>query len=244
VVSHISSALATWTTLLFLLLVHLATNYFAVTAVSMRTLNRQRANIMLSTLLESNKVLTPRDVSKSERVFEKDGVLRWADDHIIGHCRIGVSMSELLRALHGKKHEKTAALELRHVGLEELVAVYANEAYILWFASPTSQALIVLKENCSANDQLRAWMHALLLAQRQRQRQRVRVGRKPQPPPDLNDESRVGLTELRATLEEVRRIFDKFEEDFVEAGWDLKVAALETRTRTRAMVGTIEQKYR
>src|ERR1700709_848660 len=101
VVSHISSQWATWTALIALLAIHLGTNYLAVKAVSMRTLNRQRANLVFSTFLEDSKSIhkeqslkalpTPEEISLRERIFERDGVLRWKGSEIIGYCEIGVS---------------------------------------------------------------------------------------------------------------------------------------------------------
>ncbi|KAL4990539.1 vitamin B6 photo-protection and homoeostasis-domain-containing protein [Aspergillus falconensis] len=58
VVSHITSITATWFTLVFLLSMHLSLNYAAVRSVQMTTLNRQRANIVFSTLLSSDPDLT------------------------------------------------------------------------------------------------------------------------------------------------------------------------------------------
>ncbi|PKY04044.1 DUF647-domain-containing protein [Aspergillus campestris IBT 28561] len=54
VVSHITSYTATWISLITLLTVHLGMNYAAVRAVQMTSLNRQRANIVFSTLLDSD----------------------------------------------------------------------------------------------------------------------------------------------------------------------------------------------
>ncbi|KAL6235176.1 hypothetical protein BDW75DRAFT_148169 [Aspergillus navahoensis] len=57
VVSHITGFMATWLTLVFLLSMHLSLNYAAVRSVQMTTLNRQRANIVFSTLLSSDPEL-------------------------------------------------------------------------------------------------------------------------------------------------------------------------------------------
>ncbi|KAL4741708.1 vitamin B6 photo-protection and homoeostasis-domain-containing protein [Aspergillus similis] len=54
VVSHITGFMATWLTLVSLLSMHLSLNYAAVRSVQMTTLNRQRANIVFSTLLSSD----------------------------------------------------------------------------------------------------------------------------------------------------------------------------------------------
>ncbi len=120
VVSHITSPLATWSALLILLSIHLWTNYKAVRAVSMRTLNRQRANIIFSSYIQSLRagepfsvrelkavpygdqqkrfdLPAPDEVAIKERIFEFDGVLRWHSDVIMGHCAIGVPLKDILK---------------------------------------------------------------------------------------------------------------------------------------------------
>ena len=51
VVSWVTTPMATWATLIALLSIHLGTNYAAVKAVSMNSLNRQRANIVFGHML-------------------------------------------------------------------------------------------------------------------------------------------------------------------------------------------------
>ncbi|ANB15808.1 hypothetical protein AWJ20_3452 [Sugiyamaella lignohabitans] len=96
-----------WITVTLLLSLHLFTNYRAVSSVVIRTLNRQRANIVFSDIVNSlpeldqtvngnaqvsgpddtefesiNKavshlLVTPRKASAQERILEPDGLLRW-----------------------------------------------------------------------------------------------------------------------------------------------------------------------
>ncbi|KAL3445779.1 vitamin B6 photo-protection and homoeostasis-domain-containing protein [Aspergillus insuetus] len=105
VVSQISSFTATWLTLLALLTLHLSLNYTAVRSVQMTTLNRQRANIVFSSMLSSDpdfallasgqlpgqhtyaepvdrnqkhlQILSPAQVSRRERIFDASGTLKW-----------------------------------------------------------------------------------------------------------------------------------------------------------------------
>ncbi|RDW60327.1 RUS1 family protein [Aspergillus mulundensis] len=104
VVSHITGFTATWLTLILLLTMHLSLNYAAVRSVQMTTLNRQRANIIFSSLLSSDpdfadfvsnpnhqderslqqkhigrqvKPLTPAQVAKQERIFDAGSALKW-----------------------------------------------------------------------------------------------------------------------------------------------------------------------
>ena len=164
-VSWVSSPFATWSTLMLLLSIHLATNYAAVRAVSMRSLNRQRANIVLSYMIQHEKALGPIEVSKRERIFERDGVLRWTDGQVVGYGRIGVKLQTLLEHL-APSHEKTRSVRLEAVELSELMKLYKNESYILWFDVSTSEAFIVVKQGSTPNTQLKAWTQALLVAWR------------------------------------------------------------------------------
>jgi hypothetical protein len=126
VVSHATSRFATWSTLLFLISIHLWTNYKAVCAVRMRTLNRQRANIVFSSYLQSlhdgesyavrrkfwpktgqraerddmkYELPSPKEVSLKERIFELDGVMRWHGTAVMGHCALGVPLRDILNNL-------------------------------------------------------------------------------------------------------------------------------------------------
>lgn len=234
--AQITSPVATWCTLILLLSLHLGTNYAAVRSVSMQLLNRQRANILFSNVFQDGVVLSPIEVSARERIFERDGVLRWMDGTVLGKCRIGVSLEELLGRL-GSKHKQSGSVAMHAIDLSDLLSVFQAEAYILWPASPAYEALIVLKAGCGPIDQLRAWAHALLLAKRAQRRRRDgdTVG-KP-------DDAAVGaaaqyrhyglIAELAETLSEVRTMFDKYGDAMRSKGWDLEAAALETQAGMR-----------
>ena len=90
VVSYISSQWATWTAMIALLAIHLSMNYLAVRSVSMRTLNRQRANLVFSNYLDqliefdgqtkgSGNITfpSPEEISIQEKIFARDGVICW-----------------------------------------------------------------------------------------------------------------------------------------------------------------------
>jgi hypothetical protein len=227
VVSYITSPFATWTTLIFLLGVHLATNYAAVRAVSLASLNRQRANILFSNMLQHGVVLSPAEVSAREQIFHRGDVLRWSDDQVLGQCKIGVSLQHMLGQI-GQQNTQTGSLSLRTVQISELVTVFADEAYMICPAASASYISIVLKEECGPTDQLKAWAHALLFAKRAREGKRHSDN---QP-----DEASAPTQELRQTLEDVRAMFEKYGDEMRGRGWDLDVAAMETRAGTRLQI--------
>ena len=219
--------MATWSTLVALLSIHLATNYAAVKSVSMRSLNRQRANIVLSNLVQDGRILSPTEVSMRERIFERDGVLRWTDGRILGHCSIGVSVESILNQM-GQRHKGSRSMHLQTTRLSDIVQLFENEAYLLWHCG--ASAVIVLKQGCTPMDQLKAWAQALLLA-----RKATSEGKSRDAEHDTSDRR---LAEVKLALEEAQKLFDIYETKLREAGWDLDAAVLETRPGVRIRTET------
>jgi hypothetical protein len=228
---------ATWTSLLLLLLIHLFTNYRAVRAVKMHSLNRQRANIVFSTLVDKDVVLTPEQVAQHERIFERDGVLRWKASDILGHCKIGISLKGMLDSI---SHSEAATGAFRGVDsqIRSLIDLYRHEEYVLWYDRYHRQAYIILKGGVSTTSMLKAWSHALVLA---------REANSAKTHYDDGDES-VAMTSqekvvsgvtgtrqfqqtmslLQKTLVEFSPLFDTYPQRLKAAGWDLDTAVLET----------------
>jgi hypothetical protein len=215
-----------------LLAVHLGTNFLAVRAVSMRTLNRQRANLVFSVLfqkffrLDGSKTPdthmefpVPEEISSYERVFERDGVLRWQRDRIVGYCQIGIPLREILK-LVGQCNQETGsytAPQTQHVS--KLLDVFKDEGYILWYDEPRNNFLICLKFPSNTETQLHAWMHALFMAVQ------VQAGLNGESILDVLDSTRMNFRhwiEAYKIFENLRRV-----------GWDLDTAALETKSGTR-----------
>ncbi|KAJ5309188.1 hypothetical protein N7508_004567 [Penicillium antarcticum] len=288
VISHINSFTTTWIALLLLLALHLSMNYAAVRAVQMTSLNRQRANITFSALLDSdaslaNKlslnsmsasavtskltIFTPADVAYHERIFHRDGALRWTShsststststEHL-GSAQIGLALSSFFgTSTNGIKTT---------MPVNQLTSLFSKESYLLYL-TPSSQsqapkrtwnASILLKRNCSIIDQLKAWTHALLAARilmqmdsskqsqaeiergRSKERGRINRGRKDSSPGDAADLSGSGptLDVLERTLSclNAESRFEGYLVRLRDAGWNLDIAALETRGGRRVSV--------
>ncbi|GFF27841.1 RUS1 family protein homolog [Aspergillus lentulus] len=275
VVSHVTSFAATWASLLFLLTVHLGMNYAAVRAVQMTSLNRQRANIVFSTLLDSDPALdlhslslskevdhppapsaqqsslstsksplTPADVSKQERIFEPDGILKWTSAstqcHKLGYCQIGISLDRFLRLSStstSSSSSSSTSTKIRTspslrttVPMPELSSLFAKEDYLLYLVrrgtrGPVWYTSLVLKNTCSVRSQLKAWTHALLAA-------RVLYLS------SSEDGDRQIFDVVARTLDFLNRDarFERYLQSLEEAGWDLTIAALETSSRRRIVV--------
>lgn len=250
-------------------------NYAAVRAVQMTSLNRQRANIVFSTLLESDPALdlqsldpsreiehatppssqqpslsksrpppTPATVSKQEKIFESDGILKWtptsapAQYLVLGYCQIGISLDRFLRlsptststsTKMGSGTSPRTSLKTT-VPMFELSALFAKEDYLLFLVRRGAHARVwdaglLLKNSCSARSHLKAWTHALLAA-------RVLYR-------SVSAEGDGQILDVIArTLDFLNRDarFEQYLQKLEDAGWDLAIAALETRSKRRIVV--------
>ncbi|KAK3069087.1 hypothetical protein LTR53_012846 [Teratosphaeriaceae sp. CCFEE 6253] len=230
VVYCVTSPLATWSTLLALLAIHLETNRRAVRAVSMRTLNRQRATLVYHDL-QLGKVPTPGDISRQERIFEWDGVLRNAQDKIVGYCSLGSRVDATLRSVSYRKADAKHSVNLMNSLWETSVASLRSRHYALLIAPAPKglQASVVLERGASATETLSAWWQALAMANQ----------------PSLFGEAKVGSAEkkalvidaLESTATECATLLRRNQQELVKAGWDLDTSAIETKASRRVALG-------
>ncbi|KAI9793514.1 MAG: hypothetical protein M1816_007947 [Peltula sp. TS41687] len=225
VVSRVSSAIATWSCLITLLCVHLATNYAAVRAVIMRTLSRQRACILFSELFDNNRVLTPEQVASKERIFRRSELIRWTNGEVLGRAKIGVELQALLACI-GDSNPRTRSIQNPIVTLTEIEQLFEKEQYILWYDEASKTVLIVLKDSASTLSQIKTWAQALLVA-REHQQYSTRASSL-----ELRSELHL-MNVLRETLAFLNSGFDGYTQRLKNAGWDLDTAALETRAGFR-----------
>ena len=197
-------------------------NHAAVRAVSMHSLNRQRANIVISTMVAKNKVLKPVEVAARERIFEWDGALRWEGAQVIGRAKVGVALSELVAHL-GSSHSVTRSVGAASINLERLAELYDKEDYLAWYDSSNGSGLIVLKDGARPTSLLKAWAHVLLTAHEFAVGDAISAGSK--------DEAT--LQQLKATLAILSDNWDRHLTSLKAAGWDLSNASLETTSSTR-----------
>ena len=220
VVSCVFTARATWSCLILLLSIHLAMNHAAVRAVSMHSLNRQRANIVFSTFLDQDKILTPEEISEQERIFEWDGVLRWRGSSPIGKAKIGVPLQSLMSSWE-PAHGSTGSIRDANFRLMRLVEIFSLEDYLLWYDVSNRVTLIVLKDGVPSKSQLKAWALGLWLAHRFNQQDATSAS---------SDKS---FDLLESTLTNLSKRWNSCIERLEAAGWDVDVAHLETTSGTR-----------
>lgn len=204
----------------------------------MTTLNRQRANIVFSTLFDEDRILTPSETSQQERIFERDGVLRWkaSSTTCLGSCRIGVSFRDLVSLValsatahttmangkEGKENDETRTL------LTALLQLFEAEEYILWLDPSSKRAVIVLKTHATPTAQLKAWSHALLVAKRLNTKRGASKTRDRE-----SSMSMMMMGLLRETLPEHSRSFDARVSRLRDAGWDADTPSLQTKPGRR-----------
>ncbi|KAM3420867.1 hypothetical protein BST61_g4106 [Cercospora zeina] len=225
VITWITTPFATWTAMMLLLSIHLETNRRAVRAVKMHTLNRQRASLVYHQLRKGH-VPTPAEVAARERIFERDGVLRDKDDCVIGHCFIGSPFSRLLNAV-GEQQAATKAVKVDDKKLNEILAVYENDQYILWLdrSSRPGKAKIftVLKKQADSRALIVAWWQALVIAEG------LSNTTKKASETAISQQCKL----FGKARDEANALWDKYCEKLGGWGWDLSSAPMETVAATR-----------
>ena len=204
-----------------------------MTAVALRTLNRQRTNVVCSAFLDTGEILTPRQAAQRERIFERDGVLRWGGSRVLGNAEIGVKLTALIRSLRQSPECKKEGE--KGVSLTELANVFQNEKHLLWYDVQKRLVTICLKEKVSPEEQLKSWMHALVLAKEIRHRW-------PKGGADnSNRPSQQALLDIvRETLDDIGMSFTPMSQRLREVGWDLGAPVLETVPGYRVGICSIE----
>ena len=224
VVSWVTTPVATWTTLIFLLSVHLEMNRRAVRAVSMRTLNRQRATLVYHHL-QRGHVPTPDEISAQERIFEKDGVLRGATGNILGYCTIGSGFSNFLKSV-ASGTTTAGSFRMSDSIVLDIFQAFKDSGYILWTVpnSKPPQIQAAIKKSAATDELLVAWWQALDLADRS-SRDQVKK----------HEGSTMDLAHVLHSMSRARDMLNEHEAGLRDVGWDLNTNALETASSTRVL---------
>lgn len=189
-------------------------------------------------------LLTPAQASTREQIFPRDGALTWTwpsgAEHV-GTAEMGVSVPTFL-----------ARADKSHTGqmpLGTLASVFRDEHYMLALTPiPHSvsrertrkwHASIILKEGCPAQAQLKAWMHALLavrmLFTAPGMKTQTPISRPGSGSGNAEEPAVHAVTRSLAFLNTGAR-FERYVEACAGAGWDVGIAALETRGGRRVVL--------
>lgn len=118
------------------------------------------------------RILTPEEVARQERIFERDGVLRWTfesppslltsaaevtgggSSQILGSCRIGVPLKDLLLNLLpmsvSTSPSRSSAVIHPQPSLPQLPNIFASESYILCISTSRTNPNRKAKKTCTA----------------------------------------------------------------------------------------------
>lgn len=218
---YITTPFDTWSMLLCLLTLHLYLNYKAVRAVSMQSLNRQRACILMSTLIENGHVLTPAQVKNQEEIFSQGSNMKWKTCQTHGTCHIGVSLQTLLQSMGMQSSQTGSFKDLDN--LSELLNLFKDQHYLLWHDVRTTNTSVVLKQEASPLDHVKAWTHALILANE------IQHGPRDVTAPWM-------MTTIMNTLDKSNSLFTTHLAAIKAAGWDLSIPHMETKSGSRISI--------
>lgn len=204
----------------------------------MRTINRQRANLIFSSILDQISKAAeevpdvkkrsrlwcpvpdemewpePESVMLQEKVFERDGVLRWKGT-VLGYCKLGTDLGSVIKCF-GKGNAVTGShLSDTASTLSQLFDVFKYEKYVIWYDEPRKTFLVVLEEGAETTDMLSAWMFALWFA---------KSGKPP---------GKTTMEALDHTAVYIRSIDGEVFQRLGELDWDLETRAMETRSGVR-----------
>jgi hypothetical protein len=190
---------------------HLLMNYLGVRCVTLRTLNRQRASIVVSEWRKSRKFASPSDVAKKEAI-----VWWWP---IFGDSKVRVSFAKNYMDAIRSGGSLMDIVELAHASL------YIHRRSHHPNADETGKEIpadvkILVGEGATPHDMVRAWFYAVLLALGEGE--------------DGRDDDKLSQV---VSYDSSRPAYQlDVMQQLVEAGWDLSSSTLETGTPVRLRV--------
>lgn len=236
-----------WCVMILLLGLHLWTNYMAVASVVLKTLNRQRTNILFADIFRSlpelkqaastdidteralSKIIhSPRKVSLRENILEPDGILRDGKGTVIGHGSFG-GFGPI-----------SADLQQNRLALSDFLAVTKEWGYMIWpVLQETGKPIVhicLLAESTDSekkhqHSEVRAWVHAYLVASALSDSSTQNLAKH-------NVTSLHPLRVIQGTAETVSLMFDELRITgaLEQAGWDLSGQNILTRPVPRIKI--------
>lgn len=138
----------------FIMMLHIAFNYFAVRAVCLRTMNEPRFLEFINIYLTKERIATPCEVNRREPVAFYQMGSHTLDLKLCGfQIKMGVSIKDLIK----KKYPKASHLK-------NIKDVYENRNYIIIPNVQDRKMYVLLNEKAMNDDILRAYFHAVLLS--------------------------------------------------------------------------------
>ncbi|KIX04768.1 uncharacterized protein Z518_05638 [Rhinocladiella mackenziei CBS 650.93] len=259
-VSNVQGTVETWICLIPLLTFHLWANWKAVRSVRLNSLNMDRANILFRGILAGQ-------TKSLNEVGNEEAILGRGSRHHLGRFRIGSGVDELLLCMNANVSDTVQ----RHADLFQLVKLFQEEEYLLWFDVRTGEGVVWLKELASGETQAKCFCHmarclsTLTMStehttQRKPKEQEV-LGSKQStesgvkrrsssgkfdrttPSSSSNEERDCTFQLLINTLEQNNKQWLKIRDQAEQAGWDLSLTNLVKGHGRRIRVGSpLEEK--
>ncbi len=172
-----SAIVATWYIFIALTATHLWANYVGVKAVRLRSLNRQRAEVVLHDVIQKGVKLVKEDMYKvkSDTIAMKMKLVQFNEEVVIprpSECNESLLHSVEKMIFRGKVSLGTKLSDcFNNMTRDEILSIvghlFRNEKYLLVISpSDISESLkvnVVLRLGASEDDQLKAFIHAMIL---------------------------------------------------------------------------------
>ena len=149
-------------------------------------------------------------------------------------------MAEVLQTFNARVNNKEKVKSSAVV--DELLAIFQQEEYIMSYQDHSQPFFVIaLRQGSDSATQLKAWLHALILANHlstSKQRTPEKPGRQHLPRSTKNPTGQVvGIqASLSSTLVEANNVFEMFRHRLETAGWNMCDIALETTMGPRLVV--------
>ncbi|KIX94894.1 uncharacterized protein Z520_09203 [Fonsecaea multimorphosa CBS 102226] len=156
-VSKVQGTFETWCCLIPLLAMHLWANWKAVKSVRLTSLNKDRATMLFSALLQG-RVKGLNEIGEEEPILGLGKILRAFTDQ--NAFQVGVSVNKFLQHLPGDVNNSPR----KYNHFAQLLSVFQGEDYLLWYDVQSNQGFVLLKESAKGDTQAKALCHLLRIS--------------------------------------------------------------------------------
>ncbi|OQV01338.1 hypothetical protein CLAIMM_06717 [Cladophialophora immunda] len=156
-VSKVQGTFETWCCLIPLLAMHLWANWKAVQSVRLTSLNKHRAVILFSALLQG-RAKGPNEVGEEEPILGLGKMFGGSNDQ--NAFQVGVSVTKFLQHLPGHVNDSSR----KYHYFAQLLGVFQEEDYLLWWDGQSNQGFVLLKESAKSETQAKAVCHLLRIS--------------------------------------------------------------------------------
>lgn len=214
-----------WTLFVGFTLLHVYSNFRAVSSVVMETLNLTRFFLVVTRFVENGRVTSPRLANQSESV--------WRRNHNPTNSSVAIRFATSV----GKMIDANRS----GVPFKSLDKLFGGSRFLVWFSVEQNCVDVLLHENCGCDDELQALYFASIL--------RLELDN----PTSFNlhsgfdslsrgNENQV-LQYLEVIQSYVSRTFDDFHKSLLQAGWDTRNSQFDSKCFRFSLSSDLEQSH-